>query len=145
MTLSDNQEITIYTSSQEIAAPFEFSSPRGFSIDGIIAGWLEAIKLKRSQSEKTQTAYRDTILSFRAFLGKHQLDLLSADELRERALDISDAAQIFARQRSPRANRTNPITVSTQAQRLAILSSFYSYCLKHGHTLPEFGNPIDLV
>lgn len=143
--MTDNQEITIYTGSQEIAAAFEFSSARGFSIDAIIGGWLEAIKLKRSQSEKTQKAYRDTIISFRALLQEHNLDLLSARNLRERALDISDAAQVFARQRSPRANRTNPITVSTQAQRLAILSSFYSYCLKHGHTLPEFSNPIDLV
>lgn len=142
--MTDNtQEITIVDSTQALSTPLRFSSPRGATIEAIIGGWLNAIKLKRSQSEKTQTAYKNTLLAFRSILQSYDKDLLFTSPTF--GPDIADYAQVFASMRTEKATRHGPVSRSTQNQRLAIISSFYHYAIKHGHILPGVGNPIEII
>jgi len=94
---------------------------------GVIAAWLAA-KAGRSGSAKTARAYTDAARSFRATLQSvgHDLD---AD-----AAAVALVAQAWAAQSEP--------APSTFNQRLAIISSLYSYGEKR-RLLP--GNPIRLV
>jgi hypothetical protein len=115
-----------------------FRSERGTSLEAIIGGWLEE---KAHRSPKTREAYRTTLLAFRALLQDNGLDLLwKGDDFLP---TIADYAQVFARTRSPQARRQGAVKPATQAQRLAILSSFYLYAIKRRHLLS--GNPIDGV
>jgi site-specific recombinase XerD len=93
-----------------------------------IAAWLHA-KHGQSGSTKTATAYRDTLASFRAAAVAAQMDL--DGEVRALAL----LAQGWAAAGDPAA--------ATYNQRLAIVSSFYSYAYKQG--LLEIANPIARV
>jgi len=104
-----------------------FTSAR-HPIDLAIAAWLDA-KAKRTGSVKTATAYATTLTTFRAFLRNHDLDLESDPAL------IALVAQGWA-------GRGNPAP-ATFNQKLAILSSFYSYALKRD--LLKGGNPISRV
>jgi len=91
------------------------------SLDQCIAAWLDA-KKGRSGSEKTATAYRDGLTEFRDLLASTGRDL-NAD-----ASIIAPLAQGWA-QMSKREGET--VSPSTYNQRLAILSSFYRYAIKH--------------
>ncbi len=92
------------------------------ALDLAIAAWLDA-KSKRSGSNKTATAYRDTMTDFRAALRNTGLDL-DADP---RAVALT--AQAWAGS-SKVAGRE--VTAGTFNQRLAILSSFYSHARRQG-------------
>ena len=81
-----------------------------------IVAWLDA-KSARSGSAKTATAYRSTLLAFRAHLAAHGLDL-----------DGSAQAVALIAQQWAGAGQPAPATFN---QRLAIVSSFYSYAVKH--------------
>jgi site-specific recombinase XerD len=115
-----------------------FRSERGTSLEAIIGGWLEE---KAHRSPKTREAYRTTLLAFRQLLLDNGLDLLWKED--DFLPTIADYAQVFARTRSPQARRQGAVKPATQAQRLAILSSFYLYAIKRRHLLS--GNPIDGV
>ena len=96
-------------------------------LDLALLAWLDA-KSTRSGSKKTETAYTATMASFRAMLQQAGTDLdgdLTA---------ISLLAQAWAGQGSP-----SPATFN---QRLAIISSFYSFAMKRGFLA---GNPIARV
>jgi len=107
-------------------------------IDLAVAGWLAA----HSRSAKTRAAYLTTIKEYRAALQRIGRDLDSD------VTTLALAAQAYASYSSnPRKERAGKRTVN---QRLAILSSFFSYALDRyllqpmddaGHVL----NPIRLV
>src|SRR5882762_5386938 len=91
------------------------------SLDQCIAAWLDA-KKGRSGSEKTYTAYKDGLTEFRAMLTSTGRDL-NAD-----ASIIAPLAQGWAQMSKREVETVSP---STYNQRLAILSSFYRYAIKH--------------
>lgn len=101
-----------------------------------VAAWLDA-KGKRTGSSKTSKAYRETLASFRTALQTAGLDLDS--EIRAVAL----AAQVWASRREPSASREEEVSPATFNQRLAILSSFYTYADRHDLLAGE--NPIRKV
>lgn len=115
------------------------TSTSGSRIELAIAAWLDA-KHGRSSSAKTLTAYRDTLGHFRAALASTDLDLDSDPSA------IALVAQAWAGRRDalhPKATRRGPITPATYNQRLAIVSSFYTYAMRR-KLLPS-ENPIDQV
>lgn len=91
------------------------------SLEQCIPAWLDA-KKGRSGSEKTYIAYRDTLTEFRAVLRNVGRDL-DAD-----ASIVAPLAQGWANI-SKREGET--VTAATYNQRLAVLSSFYRYAMKH--------------
>lgn len=101
-----------------------------FTIDASIAEWLKQKETTRSGSTKTITAYGDTIQQFRAFLADFGLDLLG------NPIDIARVAPLWASTRAPtRINKDGTlnkrhqgeVSNSTYNQRLAILSSWYTF------------------
>lgn len=103
------------------------ASPAAPRPDLVVAAWLAA-KAERSGSAKTQRAYTDAIAGFRQLLARAELDLDADPQI------VGLAAQGWAGQGAP--------APATFNQRLAILSSFYSYAIKQG-ALSE--NPIARV
>jgi len=97
-------------------------------LDLAIAAWLDA-KAKRTGSAKTATAYATTIAAFRALLRNHALDLDSDPAL------VALVAQGWAGRGDP--------APATFNQKLAILSSFYSYALRRD--LLKGSNPVSRV
>jgi site-specific recombinase XerD len=104
-------------------------TPYQFTIDSAINEWLEQKRTTRSGSPKTIMAYRETIASFRQFLAPH-CDLLS------NPIDIARIAPIWASTRQPARLRKDgtlnkrhqgEVSNSTYNQRLAILSSWYTF------------------
>jgi integrase len=99
-----------------------------------IAAWLDT-KAKRSGSAKTACAYATTLASFRAACQGVGLDL-DAGDIRTLAL----VAQGWAG-RTKMDGR--PVTPATFNQRLAIVSSFYTFSRRRGLLTSE--NPAALV
>src|SRR4051794_38653161 len=97
--------------------PDELDVIESSRLDLTIAAWLDA-KSNRSGSTKTERAYRDTLGSFRQLLTAQGFDLDSA------AGALSLIVQAWAGRDDPKPTTYN--------QRLAILSSFYQYAIKHG-------------
>ena len=96
-------------------------APYQFTIDAAIAEWL-AQKETRTGSHKTRQAYEDTMRQFRDFLATGGLDLLS------NPIDIARVAALWANQRAGTTRRPGEdVSPSTYNQRLAILSSFYTF------------------
>ena len=91
------------------------------SLDQCIAAWLDA-KKGRSGSEKTSTAYRDGLTEFRSLLTSMNRDLDAEASI------IAPLAQGWANICKREGETVSP---STYNQRLAILSSFYCYAIKH--------------
>lgn len=107
-----------------------------FTLESAIVEWLAA-KRRRSGSERTVAAYRDTLTGFRAALGTIGLDLLSSP------VDVARAAALWAsgRKQSARPDRAaQPVAASTYNQRLAVISSFYSFLNATYHLAVE--NPV---
>lgn len=140
--MNDEAAITIYQEgdNQELLPASSYTSRRGASIEAIIGAWLHA-KEQRSHSAKTLIAYRSTIADFRMLLVANGLDLIWDDA--NFVPTVADYAQVFAVWRSPKSRRKGDVSPATQGQRLAILSSFYLYCIKRQHIDPT--NPILLV
>ncbi len=109
-------------------------APYQFTIDAAIAEWL-AQKETRTGSRKTRAAYEDTMRQFRDFLATGGLDLLS------NPVDIARVAALWANQRAGNTRRPGEdVSPSTYNQRLAILSSFYTF-VQEVYKL-EIPNPI---
>jgi len=114
-----------------------------FTIEASITEWLEQKRLTKSGSEKTITAYRDTMQQFRQFLSQGGLDLLS------NPIDVARLAPLWASTRlptplkhdgTPNKRHEGPVSNSTYNQRLAIVSSWYTFVQQTYHlNLP---NPI---
>lgn len=115
-------------------------------IDIAIQAWLEA-KTRRSGSEKTRRAYQETLTAFRHMLWQTGRDLdpylnIQEDSEAARRQAISElalAAQGFAGM----SMHDRKVAEATYNQRLAILSSFYTFANKR-HFL-DCGNPIASV
>src|SRR5947209_12545923 len=103
------------------------------TIDNAITAWMDA-KIHRSGSKQTEIKYRETVQQFRQVLWNAGLDLDSDTSM------VALAAQSWAGQRT---SGSRDVSANTYNQRLAILSSFYSYARKHGMFHKD--NPIDLV
>src|SRR2546425_10760423 len=109
----------------QAVTPVVTSTLTSTEVDVLIIGWLDA-KSRKSNSEKTFTAYRDTLQQFRAGVQCHGLDLCS--QQKEDLAKIALLAQAYAGG-SLVGKHVRPATFN---QRLAILSSFYSYAIKQG-------------
>lgn len=131
-----------------------------------IAAWLHA-KFQRSRSVKTQTTYSAILRGFRAYLLDRGLDLDAADSRRaatdlgmnannntadaiavgdivaERTRALAIAAQAFAAQPAMTRYGARPVAATTANLRLAAMSSFYRYALRHDFL--RGGNPIERV
>jgi len=100
-----------------------------FQVDAVIDAWLQETLETKSGSAKTQLAYQKTLLSFRAALLAEGLDLDSMNTAR-----LVEIAQRWAGHRAGNAKVWNvgkPIADSTYNQRLAVVSSFYSFVQGH--------------
>lgn len=126
-----------------------------------IAAWLHA-KFQRSRSVKTQSTYGAILQSFRALLQARGLDLDAADPRRIAAYATSDlsasdladlvaertralalAAQAYAAQPATTRYGARPVAATTANLRLAAISSFYRYALRHDFLRGD--NPIERV
>ena len=101
-----------------------------FTINASIKEWLAQKRTTRSGSDKTNVAYGDTMQQFRSFLTPFNLDLLS------NPIDIARIAPIWASTRlparlrkdgTPNKRHQGEVSNSTYNQRLAILSSWYTF------------------
>jgi integrase len=96
-------------------------TPYQFTIDSAINEWI-AQKHTRTGSRKTRAAYEDTMRAFRDFLAGGGLDLLS------NPIDIARVAALWANMRDSKTRRPGEdVSPSTYNQRLAILSSWYTF------------------
>jgi integrase len=116
-------------------------------IDLAIMAWLDS-KRRRSGSAKTHKAYEETLWSFRSLLRQHARDLdpfihllpdASEQEKQQALTELALTAQGFAGQ----SVRERLVAEATYNQRLAILSSFYTFANKRGFFQCE--NPIAKV
>lgn len=129
----EHRDITIYQQGQEVSTfILESRQLPPLSVEQTMIAWLNA-KQGLSGSAKTRRAYADTITQFRALLLPTGLDLFS-----EQVSLLSLAMQGYA----GKSADGQAVSSSTYNQRLAILSSFYSYAIKHGATKD---NPVQLV
>ncbi len=118
----------------------------GTHIDVAITAWIDA-KKRRSGSEKTRKAYEETLVAFRQMLWQTGRDLdphMNAREESEAARmqalrEIALAAQGFA----GLSTKDRVVSEATYNQRLAILSSFYTFANKRNFL--SCGNPIATV
>lgn len=126
-----------------------------------VAAWLHA-KFQRSRSVKTQSTYGAILQAFRALLQTRGLDLDAADPRRAAAYaatdstvsDLADlvaertralalAAQAYAAQPATTRYGARPVAATTANLRLAAISSFYRYALRHDFLRGD--NPIERV
>lgn len=137
----------------------------GNSVNLAIAAWLHA-KFQRSRSTKTQVTYSAILQAFRSQLLAHGLDLDAADPRRvaadlgadahteESIADLGDAvaartrtlaiaAQAYAAQPAMTRYGARPVAPTTANLRLAAISSFYRYALRHDFL--RGGNPVERV
>jgi site-specific recombinase XerD len=111
-----------------------------------IGAWIHE-KFGHTRSEKTRTAYSETITALRQLLQREGLDLAWPASERESEAQIRSRlalyAQAFASTRLPGSRHKGEISPATKNQRLAILSSFYQFANKRRFL--TIGNPIDPV
>jgi site-specific recombinase XerD len=117
----------------------------GSTIEDLITSFVKA-KFARTQSTKTAKAYQDTLHNFRRHLQAQGLDLVASlkgktvDEMERFRIQVAEAAHDFAIL-SARLGRF--VAKSTWNQRLAIISSFYTYAAQNLKI--SCTNPLDLV
>ncbi len=111
------QEIEVYTGAAIVAR-----EPSGTGLALAIAGWLDA-KEGLSGSERTRRAYSDELSGFQRALQLLGFDLVNAPV---------DKLQYAVQAWCGRPARGGEPTASTYNQRRAILSSFYTYAIRHG-------------
>ena len=127
-----NTDITIYKGDDSQAIePYTPQDHYILSLDACIAAWVKN-KSERTGSAKTKRAYQDTIDDFRALLQSARPIPLDLDSDDMRAIRL--AAESFAAGKG--------VSPATFNQRLAILSSFYTYAIKQ-EVLDK--NPIKLI
>ena len=127
----DESAITPYVDgSQAITLPARDPRPV-WSVDLAINQWLDA-KFKRTQSERTRDAYKDTVEAFRVALQSQGLDLDSVQSQDDKVSmqitrdRVKQLAQLFA----GFSKRGRQVKQSTINHRYAVLSSFYAFCIK---------------
>lgn len=103
-----------------------------YTIDEQVMMWLHA-KASLSGSARTRAQYENHITKFRAILHQSGIDLNSADEATIAALAQGYAAYSYD---------GHAIAGATYNQRLAAISSFYVYAIKHRWLAT---NPMQLV
>lgn len=108
------------------------SSPRDYTVDEMVQMWLHA-KASKSGSERTKEQYQGHITKFRSILRESGIDLNSPDEATVAALAQGYAAYSYD-------GRT--IAGATYNQRVAAISSYYQYAIKHRWLQT---NPMQLV
>ncbi len=102
-------------------------TPYQFTIDAAIAEWLHQ-KETRTGSQKTRKAYADTMSQFRAALASVSLDMLDTP------VDVARLAGLWASTRVVGSRRAGQdVSPGTYNQRLAILSSFYTFLQETYH------------
>jgi site-specific recombinase XerD len=112
-------------------------TPYQFTIDSAIVEWL-AQKETRTGSQKTRRAYEETMQQFRVFLASGSLDLLS------NPIDVARVAALWANMRASTSRRADTeVSPSTYNQRLAILSSWYTFVQETYHL--DIPNPMKEV
>jgi len=99
-------------------------SNRKLEIEDMMNEWLLRKATSKSGSQRTIEAYKDTLQSFRTLLRGRGMDLL------DESIELARVAQVWAALRSPNAKRRGNVADSTYNQRLAILSSFYTFLNK---------------
>ena len=130
--MNDETAITLYQDDvSQTLAPYTSPVHYVLSLDACVAAWLKN-KSERTGSAKTKRAYEETIKDFRAMLKSARPIPLDLDSDDTRAIRL--AAESFA--------SGNGVQPSTFNQRLAILSSFYTYAIKQ-EVLDK--NPIKLI
>jgi site-specific recombinase XerD len=130
-----------------------------------IAAWLHA-KFQRSRSAKTRSTYSAILQAFRALLLARGLDLDAADPrhvaasagisvqaqvnaialadlVAERTRALALAAQAYASQPATTRYGARAVAATTANLRLAAISSFYRYALRHDFLRGD--NPIERV
>lgn len=130
-----------------------------------IAAWLHA-KFQRSRSTKTKATYSAILQTYRALLLARGLDLDAADPRRvagtpgasaesslsaaalaelvaERTRALALAAQAYASQPANTRYGARPVAATTANLRLAAISSFYRYALRHDFLRGD--NPVERV
>jgi integrase/recombinase XerD len=149
-------------SARTLPVIYDAHAPASDSIDLAILAWLHA-KFQRSRSVKTQTTYSAIIHAYRSHLLTRGFDLDAADPRRvaadfgadttdtqamgdivaERTRALALAAQAFAAQPATTRYGARPVAATTANLRLAAISSFYRYALRHDFL--RGGNPIERV
>jgi site-specific recombinase XerD len=120
--VDDTRALTIVDSDPRAIGTRTQDSRPVWSVDLAIAEWL-AQKENRTHSQRTLDGYRDTMNAFRQFLALGGLDLLS------NPIDIARLAGLWAAQRNGASRRpSEDVSPSTYNLRLAILSSWYTFC-----------------
>lgn len=123
------------------SAPLGQAKQLPVPLEVAIGTWLDN-KYKRSKSDRTQRAYRDTLTSFREFMQAQGLDLDSPG-------DLSGYLQVWSGLEGVRRNRNgaiverHPVSVSTINHRLAVVSSFYRYAARRAHL--KVANPAEAI
>jgi len=118
--MNDETAIAMYQDSQAVSSSGAISQ-QCMTLDLVITAWLNA-KSERTHSAKTQRAYDDTLTQFRAILQAAGLDLDGDPAI------VATLAQGYAGRTVAGGKAVSPATFN---QRLAILSSFYRYAIKH--------------
>ena len=124
LTRFDNQVQALTTPLQRVPV---------WSVDLAIDLWIDA-KTKRTGSVRTRETYRATLAEFRAALQFHGLDLDSVvtqenETVQQVTRDqVKQLAQVFAGFSKRAGHQVKPSTIN---QRLAVLSSFYAFCIRH--------------
>jgi len=108
-------------------------SQHEYPIEFAISVWLDA-KRRLSGSEKTRRAYADTLAGFRHALQRTGLDLTSP------ARDVATVMQLWAAKDS---TGTKDVSPNTYNQRIACISSFYSFARKR--QLLHVDNPTEMI
>ena len=112
-------------------------TPYQFTLEKAIAEWLEQKRI-RTGSQRTYEAYKETMQSFRLMLARGNIDLL------DNPTDIQRLVTIWANTRNGQTRRPGEdVSPSTYNQRLAILSSFYTFLQEVYHL--DIPNPIESV
>lgn len=96
------------------------------SLDDMIEQWVRA-KFQITKSERTAKAYIETLIRFRSWLQRHDLDLDSPAQV-----IVPKALEWLAQSRHPSKKE---VTAGTFNQRRAILSSFYTYAIRQGYAI----------
>lgn len=114
---NESTAITIYQAIAPVETPIIDILP---SLEQVIEEWVEN-RYKNGQSEKTKQAYKETVNEFRHHLQRLGLDLDNAPRL------VAEQAEAWA-DSSKRPG--HQVTWTTFNQRLAILSSCFTYGIK---------------
>jgi integrase len=110
--------------------------------DGILLAWLDE-KTGRSRSWKTHVAYHTTALSLRDALRAQGFDLFCDLSEETRYASFLPIVQQWAGTRAEASHHSGPISAATYNQRLATISSLYSYARRM--RLYRGDNPIEAI